>query len=52
MPRSVAQLAIPKRYKHGQHIFFWKQIHTNQVLYSFTRELDVRVHRYSIALMA
>ncbi|KAF2816935.1 uncharacterized protein BDZ99DRAFT_456739 [Mytilinidion resinicola] len=40
MPRTANKLAIPKRFKHGQHIFFWKEIHTNQVLYSFTRQLD------------
>ncbi|KAF2502297.1 hypothetical protein BU16DRAFT_532666 [Lophium mytilinum] len=40
MPRSANKLAIPKRFKQGQHIFFWKEIHTNQVLYSFTRQLD------------
>lgn len=41
MPRTATKLALPKRFKQGQHIFFWKEIHTNQVLYSFTRQLDV-----------
>lgn len=36
----MANTLAPQTVKHGQHIFFYNNIRTNQVLYSFTRALN------------
>ncbi|MCJ1426887.1 hypothetical protein MMC29_004790 [Sticta canariensis] len=36
----MATALAPHTVKHGQHIFFYNNIRTNQVLYSFTRTLN------------
>lgn len=37
----MAQAVGAQTVKHGQHIFFYNNIRTNQVLYSLTRALNV-----------